>query len=170
MLTEDYKKIVEEVMKTGHEIMKKNGSVGAMYFLVLEDEIIPVPPVDVVDVPEDVAKKTMAFLLAMAAKKAGANMTMMIDEIWMSTPPLPKNIKTIEQAKEYAHSDATVRPSEDPNRKEGLVVIATLPGGESHVLMSALHRDKKGKPHLEKPEWVNAKIETRMMNKWATDA
>jgi len=171
VLTKEHKQIAEEIMKAGHRIMGDLGRVNAMYFVVSEGKLLPLPPVNFDDANADTSKELMAAIVSHIANKIGAEISMMIDEIWMASPKVPKHIKTMEEAKKWANEKETKRPSEYPDKTEGLIVIVMLPGGETHILLSNLHRDADGKPHLEKAEWApHKKFETRMLRPWATDA
>lgn len=170
-LTYEQKKVAEEVMKTGHEIITKQGRLSIMYFILTKEGVIPLIPPIPEDGDEEFVKDLMADAVSFIAKKSGAEMALMIDEIWMAVHKAPPDTSlSIKKTGEWMEKENIPKPSKDPNRQEGLIVVATLPGGESYMLLSKMHRDEDGKPHLEKPEWQKFTVETRMLKAWATDA
>ena len=173
MLSDKQKTTVEGLMQTAHALMAEVGEVRAVYFLVVGDNVAAVPPLTAgLEIGEETSKRWMAEALAFACKLTGADLAVMIDEVWLAEVKPPPEVKSAADMKKWHQEGYSgPRPSEHPNRKEGLMAITMSPGGEVSMLSSEIHRDADGKPHLTEAKWSEYdRMETRMLKPWATDA
>jgi len=87
---------------------------------------------------DDRSEKHLAIRqLAIDIEKTGANSIILINEIWASP---------------YSSKESAIQPSDDPNRKEGLQLIAADAEGQVIVHSVLFERDKNGKIQFSEEE------------------
>ena len=166
MLSEEHKAWAEDIMRQARGMMARDGFVTPAYFVFTPDEgTFVVPPPDL-NVDADKQKVMTAKILQKLCKEKKATLLMYVDEIWMATKKM--DAESLDEALEVMDELEMPRPSEDPDRKEALMVIASTPNGDLSMLLAHMYRDAANVPTTAEPEWQDdgGQSKSRMLLPW----
>jgi len=151
-MKEQCKKFSQGLMSHASTILALDKHVPPI-FVVMKDRVSTVLPADFeTDITKELSKKAIWQI----CKTINADVLFIVTEAWM----------TIKKRKENF-----VRPSQNPDRIERLMVNYIQKNGDNGILYADIHRDENNNPYLTDSKWV-ADYETGIsfIESWSENA